>query len=143
MKYLPLILVSILLVSGCVTYTDQTQNNQTVQKECQIYSDCKNYNSSYPYSSLRCHSGQCIYLYEGDVLGECLEDFDCVPTGCSSQVCAPKGSDLVTTCEWRPEYECLQLTSCGCVENRCAWEENPEYQSCLESPPNKDMGPIF
>ena len=65
---------------------------------------------------------------------ECSIDSDCVPTGCSSQLCvsADKASEIITTCEYREEYSCLKLTSCGCVNNKCGWWENDNYKECLE-----------
>ena len=48
-------------------------------------------------------------------------------------MCAVKDPEreLVTTCEMRPEYECLSLTECGCVDGKCVWKSNDEYDSCL------------
>lgn len=65
---------------------------------------------------------------------ECSADSECVPSGCSSQLCisADKASDIITTCEYREEYSCLKLTSCGCIDNKCQWAENAEYNKCLE-----------
>ncbi|MEK6837641.1 MAG: eight-cysteine-cluster domain-containing protein [Nanoarchaeota archaeon] len=65
---------------------------------------------------------------------ECGSDSDCGIGGCSGQVCATaeKASGLITTCEYREEYSCLKLTSCGCVQGRCAWKENAEYKACVE-----------
>jgi eight-cysteine-cluster-containing protein len=64
---------------------------------------------------------------------ECVSDSDCVPAGCSSQLCVgeDKASDIVTTCEYREEYSCLEFSSCGCADNKCAWEVNSEYTGCL------------
>ncbi len=65
---------------------------------------------------------------------ECDTDSDCVLAGCSSQLCvsAEKTSDIITTCEYKEEYSCLKLTSCGCVNNKCGWSENDAYLNCLE-----------
>ncbi|MDD5318146.1 MAG: eight-cysteine-cluster domain-containing protein [Candidatus ainarchaeum sp.] len=63
--------------------------------------------------------------------GECASDSQCVVSGCSGQVCANRS--VVTTCEYRPEYACYGLTSCGCVGGRCAWRETPEFAACLEN----------
>jgi len=65
---------------------------------------------------------------------ECSTDSDCAPAGCSSQLCvsANKASEIITTCEYREEYSCLKLTSCGCVNNKCSWNENENYLNCLE-----------
>lgn len=55
----------------------------------------------------------------------------CQVTGCSGQICASE--PVFTTCEWRPEYECLALTQCGPYGEgwSCAWEQTPEYLDCL------------
>ncbi|MBD3398140.1 eight-cysteine-cluster domain-containing protein [Candidatus Micrarchaeota archaeon] len=64
---------------------------------------------------------------------ECQADSDCVVAGCSSQLCVPKElSDVVTTCEYLEEYECLPLTTCGCYNGTCGWEQNQEYLNCLD-----------
>ncbi len=65
---------------------------------------------------------------------ECSTDFECTPAGCSSQLCAPKekASEIITTCEYREEYSCLELTSCGCVDNKCVWNQNEDYLKCIE-----------
>jgi eight-cysteine-cluster-containing protein len=68
---------------------------------------------------------------------ECLVDSDCVRAGCSSQLCVPlELSDVVTTCEYLEEYECLVLTTCGCHEGTCSWEQNQEYLNCLDEKKN-------
>lgn len=64
---------------------------------------------------------------------ECQSDSDCVVAGCSSQLCVPVSmADVVTTCEYLPEYDCLQYTTCGCHDDVCGWEENQEYLNCME-----------
>ena len=65
---------------------------------------------------------------------ECTADSECVPAGCSSQLCvsADKSSDVITTCEYKEEYSCLKLTNCGCVDNNCQWLSNDKYNKCLE-----------
>jgi|ETNmetMinimDraft_2_1059921.scaffolds.fasta_scaffold155328_1 eight-cysteine-cluster-containing protein len=65
---------------------------------------------------------------------ECTKDSDCAIAGCSSQVCTSvdKSDDLITTCEYLEEYKCLELSNCGCVDNKCQWAENNEYNGCLE-----------
>ncbi len=65
---------------------------------------------------------------------ECLTSSDCGVGGCSGQVCttAAEAKGLITTCEYRAEYDCLKLTSCGCVEGKCAWQQDAEYSACLD-----------
>lgn len=64
---------------------------------------------------------------------ECDTSDDCLVTGCSGQVCAAR--EVVTTCEFRPEYACYgdaSITSCGCDEGRCDWARTPELAACIE-----------
>lgn len=65
---------------------------------------------------------------------ECVSNSDCSIGGCSGQVCttAAEAKGLITTCEYREEYGCLKLTSCGCVDGRCVWKQNAEYAACLD-----------
>ena len=65
---------------------------------------------------------------------ECATDSDCSVAGCSAQVCttAEEAPGVLTTCEYREEYRCLELTNCGCVEGKCAWAQTEEYASCLK-----------
>jgi len=65
---------------------------------------------------------------------ECVTDADCDVAGCSGQLCATaeEAPGIITTCEYREQYDCLQLTSCGCIEGKCAWAQTEEYASCLE-----------
>jgi|WetSurMetagenome_2_1015567.scaffolds.fasta_scaffold260297_2 eight-cysteine-cluster-containing protein len=64
---------------------------------------------------------------------ECLTDSDCATGGCSGEVCTQKDKapQVVTTCLMRPQYECLNVTSCGCVGGKCSWKDTVEYKRCL------------
>jgi len=54
----------------------------------------------------------------------------CFKTGCSSQVCADH--DVVTTCEFRPEYECYRKAVCERQANGdCGFTVTAELKSCL------------
>jgi hypothetical protein len=54
----------------------------------------------------------------------------CKKTGCSSQVCSDQ--DVVTTCEWRSEYECYQKAICERQRNgECGFTQTPELAACL------------
>ena len=54
----------------------------------------------------------------------------CFRTGCSSQVCADH--DVVTTCEYRPEYACYQKAACERQRNgECGFTQTAELQACL------------
>ena len=66
---------------------------------------------------------------------ECSGDADCGIGGCSGQICAPKdkAASIITTCEWRQEYGCYNLTACGCVSGKCAWKNNPRFDLCIGS----------
>ena len=60
----------------------------------------------------------------------------CAVAGCSGQLCLEShlADDLVTTCEWLPEYACLRDARCGPFGpgGACGWEETPELLECLE-----------
>jgi eight-cysteine-cluster-containing protein len=62
---------------------------------------------------------------------------DCVVGGCSAQLCGEAGEDLVSTCEFRPEYACYQAHStCERQPNgRCGWTPNSALTQCLANPP--------
>lgn len=64
---------------------------------------------------------------------ECNTDNDCATAGCSGQLCVSKdqAKDIITTCEYKEEYECLKLSSCSCMNNKCQWQENNEYLNCI------------
>ncbi len=54
----------------------------------------------------------------------------CFPTGCSSQLCSD--TDVITTCEWRPEYACYRNASCSTQSNGdCGWVMDDELRQCL------------
>jgi hypothetical protein len=62
----------------------------------------------------------------------------CRPTGCSGQVCDEVGADVVTTCEFRPEYGCYRTARCERqTSGACGWTETPELLGCLASPPSE------
>ncbi len=66
---------------------------------------------------------------------ECLYDSDCATAGCSGEVCAvkEKAKDIITTCVYKEEYDCLKKTSCSCVDYRCKWDETTQYKDCMKS----------
>ena len=54
----------------------------------------------------------------------------CIKTGCSSQVCSDQ--TVVTTCEFRPEYECYQKATCERQsDGNCGFTKTPELATCL------------
>ena len=75
---------------------------------------------------------------------ECKIDADCIAAGCSGQLCLPKdkAKDIMTTCEFRPEYDCLKLTSCSCAQGKCNWENTTEYNTCLKEKKSSKGVPI-
>lgn len=68
---------------------------------------------------------------------ECTRNDECTTGGCSGQLCGKKGEveDIITTCEWTEEYGCLRLAKCQCIQNKCQWNQTPEYQQCLANLP--------
>jgi eight-cysteine-cluster-containing protein len=63
-----------------------------------------------------------------------VEENKCAVGGCSGQVCTTgeMAKDLVTTCEYKEEYGCLELSNCKVIDGECGWEDTPEYLDCLE-----------
>lgn len=54
----------------------------------------------------------------------------CFKTGCSGQVCSDE--EVITTCEWRTEYECYKAAKCERQSNgKCGFTETPELRRCL------------
>ena len=57
----------------------------------------------------------------------------CFVGGCSSHVCTDR-ADVITTCEFRPEYACYRTATCARqVDGLCGWTASPELASCLAS----------
>lgn len=60
----------------------------------------------------------------------------CIKTGCSGTVCTEAGNEVMTTCEFKPEYACYQKATCERQANgSCGWTQTDELQACLASPP--------
>jgi hypothetical protein len=54
----------------------------------------------------------------------------CIKTGCSSQICADH--NVVSTCEFRPEYACYQKATCARQsDGNCGFTKTPELTECL------------
>lgn len=54
----------------------------------------------------------------------------CMKTGCSGQICADH--DVVTTCEFRSEYECYKKATCERqADGNCGFTKTPELLACL------------
>lgn len=55
----------------------------------------------------------------------------CMRTGCSGQVCSDQ--EVITTCEFRPEYECFKKAACERQKNgQCGFTQTPELLACLK-----------
>lgn len=52
--------------------------------------------------------------------GLCKTNADCFMGGCSSQICSNEPG-LITTCIYREDYPDLNVYSCECFQNSCAW----------------------
>lgn len=60
-----------------------------------------------------------------------FENSGCIKTGCSGQICSDK--DILTTCEFKPEYACYKNTECKRQSNgQCGFTPTKELQECLE-----------
>lgn len=58
----------------------------------------------------------------------------CKKTGCSGTVCADE--DVVTTCEYRPEYACYADAVCERqADGSCGFTPSEALQACLQQPP--------
>lgn len=57
--------------------------------------------------------------------GSCQKDEECVPAGCSGQLCS-NDPGLITSCELRSDFPDKEKYACGCVETSCAWFEKGE-----------------
>ena len=54
----------------------------------------------------------------------------CRATGCSGQVCSD--TDVMTSCDWRPEYACYATAMCTRQTNgNCGWVMDDALRSCL------------
>ena len=60
----------------------------------------------------------------------------CVRAGCSGELCveATAANDLMTTCEFKPEYACYQEATCTFLEDgSCGFLQTPQLLECLEN----------
>lgn len=61
----------------------------------------------------------------------------CYKGGCSGQVCS-SSPDVITTCEFRPEYACYASARCERQPSgTCGWTKTPQLDSCLQNPPTQ------
>lgn len=96
-----------------------------------------------PDGSIGGNTGRCIVQPSGQCgweIRECPASGGgtgaCIRTGCSGTVCAEPGKDVVTTCEFRPEYACYGDAKCERQGNgACGWTQTAELAACLANPP--------
>ena len=125
MKYFVILIVLLVLVSGC-----------NLNKETYVKGKCLD---GYEYNKEVCKDGKCnVIMYFADpcLNHECKTDSDCGTGGCSGEICGQKDKvkEIRTTCEFRSDYECLKFTSCLCIQGKCNFEENENYLGCLNKP---------
>lgn len=62
----------------------------------------------------------------------------CAVAGCGGELCvsAEEADDIVTTCEFRPEYACYREAPCEPqADGVCGWTMTEEVEQCLVDPP--------
>src|SRR5436853_4099788 len=74
------------------------------------------------------NTGRCLKEPDGACgweIRECpASAADCVATGCNATVCSDTPSDVVTTCEIRPEYACYRDAVCERqAGGACGWTQ--------------------
>jgi eight-cysteine-cluster-containing protein len=69
---------------------------------------------------------------------KCAESTDCIPGGCSGQVCmrAKQQEGITTSCEWKNCYADEKYgVFCDCIQSECVWTKNSKKSEQL--PPEK------
>ena len=58
---------------------------------------------------------------------------ECKIAGCSGQLCVDKNAeDIITTCEYRPEYACYKTARCERQSGgNCGWTQTAELSECI------------
>ncbi len=93
--------------------------------ECVMDFDCK--------PGQRCKNNRCFGKSTETEKEECSSDKDCITGGCSGIICQPRDAEPVfTTCEYKEEYSCYKDIKCGCVEGKCQWKKNREFELCIQ-----------
>jgi eight-cysteine-cluster-containing protein len=70
---------------------------------------------------------------DGDVGGgtDVAAGSGCVVSGCSGQICSEE--EVITTCEYKPEYECYRDAVCERQEDGiCGWTQTQKLEMCLD-----------
>ena len=82
-------------------------------------------------ANVRCAAGTHCEMTGVPAAPQCVpEQAPCVKTGCSGHVCSDH--DVITTCEFRPEYACYQQATCERQGNgQCGWTQTPALTACL------------
>lgn len=63
--------------------------------------------------------------------GSISQQKPCMKTGCSRQICSDE--EVITTCEFKPEYECYKRAACERQKNgECGFTQTPELAACLK-----------
>ena len=66
----------------------------------------------------------------------------CAVAGCSGQLCVEESeaANIVTDCEYRPEFGCYEDAHCGRqINGHCGWTETAQLKQCLNSPPKDNV----
>ena len=64
----------------------------------------------------------------------CVEQNDCVVSGCNQELCGP--IEMGSVCAASPEFACYrnpEVTTCGCQAGRCGWTQSEALTMCLEN----------
>lgn len=57
---------------------------------------------------------------------------DCAVGGCSGTLCGEPGEDLISTCEYKEEYQCYKQAVCERqATGKCGWTQTDEFAACL------------
>ena len=57
----------------------------------------------------------------------------CVKSGCSGIICVEQGNEVMSICDFKPEYACYKEARCERQPSgQCGWTETPELQSCIQ-----------
>lgn len=85
------------------------------------------------------NTGKCIRSGDGCAweIRECPSTAGgCVKSGCSGTVCVEEGKEMVTTCEFKPEYACYGDAVCERQPGgACGFTQTPALSACLANPP--------
>lgn len=58
----------------------------------------------------------------------------CFVGGCSGQLCGDKSGNLVSICDYRPEYACYSTAACERqTDGNCGWSPSKELTDCLNN----------